>query len=71
MGGQTRAVWVFGRQNALDGNVVGSMGLKRDRKARIGQRVVAAMSLADYLYAYCGFERSRNIPGYKASSRRT
>jgi hypothetical protein len=64
-------VSVFGRQNSLDGNFVGSMGLKRDSQARIEQPGVAAMSMAGYSCGFCGIERSRNIPGYKASNRRT
>src|SRR3984893_2837440 len=53
-GGQRRALSVFGRQNSLDRNFVGSMGRKRGSKLGIRQRVVAAVSMADYLCGYCG-----------------
>src|ERR1700682_2181981 len=71
MAGGTRALSVFGRQNSLDRNFVGSMGRKRGSEVGIRQRAVAAVSMADYLCGCCGVERSRNIPGYKASSLRT
>ena len=70
-GRPTRRAPVFARQNLLDGNFVGSMGLKRDSEGRIGQRGGAAMSLAGDSCGFGGIERSRNIPGYKASNRRT
>jgi hypothetical protein len=70
-GGQRGALSVFGRQNSLDRNFVGSMGRKRGSEVGIRQRVVAAVSMADYLCGCCGVERSLKTPGYKASSLRT
>src|SRR3984893_13333255 len=68
MGGQRGLLSVFGRQNSLDRNFVGSMGRKRGSELGIRQRVVAAVSMADYLCGCCGVERSLKTPGYKAKS---
>src|ERR1700680_2915879 len=70
-GRPTRGIVLFGRQNSLDRNFVGSMGRKRGSEVGIRQRVVAAVSTADNLCGCCGGGGSLKIPGYKASSLRT
>ena len=62
---------IFGRPPSLDSNFVGSMRQKSRSKVRIRQRIIAAVSMADYLCGLCGVERSRKNPDYKASSLRT
>src|ERR1700688_3594999 len=58
-GRPTRGIVLFGKQNSLDRNFVGSMGRKRGGEVGIRQRVVAAVSMADYLCGFCEASRSR------------
>ena len=60
-GGRTRSMAIL--SDRWDENATAQFGS--------GNAGVAAMSMADYLCGCCGVERSRNIPGYKASSLRT
>ncbi len=52
------ALSIFRRQQALDSNFVGSIRQNCRSELPIGQRVGAAVSMADYLCVSCRVERS-------------
>ena len=57
---------LVGESNFLlqcDFKELGSTGHQWRSEVRIGQRVVAAVSMADYLCGCCGVGRTRNTPG--------
>ena len=55
----TTALSFFRREQVLDSNFVGSIRQNCYGELRIGQRLVAAVSMADYLCGSCRVERSR------------
>jgi hypothetical protein len=67
----TTASSFFRKEQVLDSNFVGSMRQNYYGELRIGQRLVAAVSGADYLCGSCRVERSLWDPDYKPSSLRT